>query len=142
MTPKDFLKHITATEGCVVWTGGVAKNGYGMVHINSHTYSAHKAAYMLTKGDVPKGMDVCHSCDNRLCINPDHLFLGNRQTNMLDALQKGNLTQLFYEGEAWLMRHLYFGGISMRTIARMFLTNHKMVGKILRNPNYPTRSLP
>jgi hypothetical protein len=53
-----------------------------------HTISVHRLAYILWKGYIPEGYEVCHKCDNPCCINPDHLFVGTRQDNIDDREQK------------------------------------------------------
>lgn len=53
---------------------------------------SHRASYIIFKGEIPLGMDICHTCDNRQCINPDHLFLGTRQENMIDCMLKGRMS--------------------------------------------------
>ena len=80
--------------GCVLWTGNayVLRGGYGSVTMRRHGIigrRAHRMAWELYKGPIPKGLHVLHRCDVPLCVNPDHLFLGDQQTNMADKVAKG-----------------------------------------------------
>ncbi|MET4106008.1 HNH endonuclease signature motif containing protein [Hymenobacter sp. UYP22] len=74
---------------CWIWMGSVTKLGYGQFKIGDVSYSAHRAAYQLHKGEIPSGASVCHTCDNRACINPQHLFTASNQLNMRDCAEKG-----------------------------------------------------
>lgn len=76
-------------SGCWEWTGATTRGGYGQVMDGRKNLRAHRAAYMLFVGDIPDGMLVCHSCDNPLCINPDHLWLGDTAANTQDKVMKG-----------------------------------------------------
>lgn len=74
---------------CWLWRGAVTSQGYGCTQWGRKMVAAHKVAFMLTKGDVPSGMELMHSCDTPVCCNPEHLSLGTRKLNALDKIRKG-----------------------------------------------------
>ena len=103
---QRFLSKINKTDSCWLWTASVRGNsGYGAFRINGKIKNAHRVAYNLFIGKIPVGLDTCHKCDNRLCVNPEHLFLGNRKDNMQDASRKGRLISIqkikYPEGKKW-----------------------------------------
>lgn len=86
------LRHYgwTVTEsGCWEYNGYQHPLGYGFVYSGGQTWQAHRAAYTAWVGPIADGLFVCHSCDNRICINPEHLWLGTNQDNMDDMKKKG-----------------------------------------------------
>lgn len=74
---------------CWTWTGGTTKNGYGQFCWPLRGSRAHRLSWFMRFGDVPQGLLVLHRCDNRPCVNPEHLFLGTHQDNQDDMWAKG-----------------------------------------------------
>lgn len=89
---------------CWLWTGGTNQRGYGKLRVLDRTLTAHRASYELAFGEIPYGMLVCHHCDNRLCVRPDHLFLGTHADNQQDKHAKGRA--VFCHGEKHPMAKL------------------------------------
>jgi Autographiviridae endonuclease len=65
--------------------------GYGMLQHEGRLWYAHRLAYSLAIGPIPEGCLICHHCDQRLCINPSHLFAGSPADNTQDAIAKGRI---------------------------------------------------
>lgn len=85
-------KFIKTVDGCWNWTAAIrGKSGYGCIRYNKKIIDAHRMSYLLFRGEIPPGMCVLHKCDNRLCVNPEHLFLGTYKDNYDDAIKKGRI---------------------------------------------------
>jgi hypothetical protein len=82
-------KYDVNDNGCWVWNRYIGPGGYGQVAVLRKTSLAHRVMFQAHKGDIPNGLVVMHTCDNRLCVNPEHLSLGTQGDNVRDCVAKG-----------------------------------------------------
>lgn len=95
--PHNFWKVRVEPTGCWIFAGYISHLGYGQLYAEGRLELAHRWAWKLTHGDIPDGLFVCHRCDNKPCINPEHLFLGTTQDNTADKVAKGRCARTFGE---------------------------------------------
>lgn len=124
-------------DACWPWLAG-ASNGRGKINVDGKKINASRAAWIVANGrPIPGGMFVCHRCDNPICVNPAHLFLGTHKDNMADMRRKGRglgarrrNAKLSLSRVAKL-RQLSAAGWSQRRIARRFGVTQSIVWRVL-----------
>jgi hypothetical protein len=140
-----FWKKVNKTENCWIWTGG------GMGGWGEHKYGcigngrrgtgstfAHRFSWTIHYGTIPDGMDVLHKCDNTLCVNPEHLFLGTQKDNSKDMVKKGRRRGGKKPLEQSLIdkiNELYDSGMSEIKISKLFHISRNHAHKYYKNAN-------
>lgn len=142
-------KHTAKGPGCWIWTGSRSTRGYGRVRDPElrRNIQAHRAAWESVNGPIPPGRFVCHRCDIRACVRPDHLFLGTARENTWDAMEKGRLAIGLRNRGAKLtpvtaeeIRRLYALGWAQRPIAAEFGVAQSTVHDVLVGHSWRTES--
>ncbi len=130
--------NVAGLDECWEWTAGKT-GGYGRFCINYKMYRAHRVSWYLTHGKIPASLCVLHSCDNRACVNPAHLFLGTRKDNMQDAAKKGRIARGPRNGNSKLsanevrkINELLAEGWDQQEIADEFEVHQVTISKIKR----------
>jgi len=148
---KFWSKVLLKANTSLCWEWGGAKNikGYGQFSLKKNgiltSEKSHRESYRLSKGEIPKNIMVCHSCDNPSCCNPNHLFLGTNSENMKDMYKKGRGNDLKGENnklskiknddisEIFL---LYSQGFNFAEIGRKFNVSYVCIANIIKRKTW------
>lgn len=127
LTIESRVERVTES-GCWIWMGGLDKDGYGIMTTNVF---AHRASYAQYVGEIPRGLCVCHRCDVRCCVNPNHLFLGTNRDNTADRVSKGRGALGSRNGLAKLtdqvVAHIRGSSEPARTLAQRYGVTHRTI---------------
>lgn len=116
--------------GCWGWVGSVQTKGYGMFRASGKKYLAHRFSYEIHKGETLNKC-VCHTCDNRLCSNPDHLFLGTNQDNTLDMMIKGRHRNAKFCGlDVIKIKEALASGVSVAELSKLYKVERELISDI------------
>jgi hypothetical protein len=135
---------------CWEWTASQSRRGYGLIKVRgttgrTKTTYAHRHAYALAHGPIPDGLQVCHHCDNKLCVRDEHRFLGTPGDNSRDMVAKGRSTKgernprakLTAERVAAIRTMYATGQYSSRVVGLTFGVHATTVRNIVRRQNWP-----
>lgn len=136
---KELREYIEARSipvpfvGCWMWLRSFGSHGYGSAHRpRGDNTVAHRVSFEAFKGPIPDGMLVQHSCDNKWCVNPDHLSLGTDATNALDKQIKGRAAKKLSLGDVVRIVAKLRTGAAIRAVAREFGIHQRLVQRIAR----------
>jgi transposase len=125
------------SSGCWVWKGVTSNTGYGLFRISGARLFTYRLSYALKYGSIPNELDVCHKCDNPICCNPDHLFLGTRSDNMIDCIIKKRMPQTKLNPEKVReIRAIYSLGVSYKEIGQRFNVSDWTIRDIIKGNNW------
>ncbi len=136
---------VNTTTGCWEWSKYIHRKGYPYFgNSGSHTHvRANRFAYELLNGPIPDGGMVLHHCDNRRCVNPAHLFLGDALANMLDCIAKGRNTHhrtafrlKILPAMARCIRILYARGASIESLAITYAVDEQTISNIVKGRSH------
>jgi len=127
----NFFKNVEKTKTC--WNCQKIPNsgGYAIFHANYRAFMASRIIWELYNGPIPDKLYVCHKCDNRICVNPEHLFLGTQKENIQDAINKGKIKIKLTESNKEEIKLLAKLGMSQRAIGKKFNVSCVLVCRIL-----------
>ncbi len=145
-TPVRFWSKVGVHEvdECWEWQAGKDRDDYGQFWITNTNWRAHRVAWILTFGPIPKGLHCCHHCDNPGCCNPYHLFLGTAKDNAVDAARKGRKARGEGHGNSKLtkeevleIRKLHAAGeVTLDDLADEFGVSNVAISRIVRRKNW------
>jgi len=121
----DNIEKPNGNNGCWIWQGWVRPNGYGSITVDGISHMPHRLAYQLKYGEIPEGLMVLHSCNNRLCMNPTHLRIGYHQDNMDDMTRADRQAKGSRNGAAKLTEDEVF---EIKALLRRNVHTYKEIG--------------
>lgn len=140
MKKEKFLSLLRDTKECIEWPlSKIGDTGYGKVKYQGRTWRAHRLSYVLTNGDIPEKFFVCHTCDNKLCINPTHLYVGSPSDNISDSMRRGGRNdskKLSRDVVVDIIKSHFIKKETGASIARKYNVSSNTIYHILRGSSY------
>lgn len=134
---ERFWNTVLKTDECWVWLGDSTSNGYGRYFFKgTKRYMAHRFSYELECGPISEGLQVCHKCDNRICVRPSHLFLGTAKDNAIDRQMKGRQIRKLTASQVVTIRERLLAGEHGKALAEEFGITTASLSRINTNTNW------
>ncbi len=135
---ERFWSKVLRTAGCWEWQGGHYTSGYGTFSLGARNPAyAHRVSWELHNGPIPAGLHVLHRCDNRNCVNPDHLFLGTNLDNTNDKTLKGRAAKKLSDHDVRVMRFVrQLTNVSYLKLGGAFGVSEKQAMNIVRREQW------
>ena len=128
---KDkFWSNVDKTGDCWEWVGGCSGAGYGRFCYAGKAVEAHRLSWEMHFGSIPKGKFVCHHCDNRGCVRPDHLFLGESRDNMRDMHVKARGRAKLSPAEVIEIRKAHQARVPLAELAALYGVGYQQICNI------------
>lgn len=128
-----FWDKVNKTESCWEWTAGLNTQGYPVIGDRDTKYYAHRVAYSWYVAPIPSGLFIRHTCDNPICVRPDHLVAGTHQQNMQDMVDrnrhKGN--RKLTESSILSIREAKLSGESSLALAKKYDVSRTHIDSIV-----------
>ena len=148
---KNFWRRVQKTDTCWLWQGSFMEQGYGKLSTHTSYMSAHRVSWVIHYGPIPEGLFVCHKCDVRACVRPDHLFLGTQADNLADMRRKGrqgktglrgerNGRALLTEEQVLVIRRRFAAGEGCYSLGLEYGVSDTTIGAVVSRQNW--RHLP
>lgn len=136
-----FDARISKTETCWLWTGR-KRGGYGIFDLKGSANGAHRVAWERARGAIPDGMYVCHRCNVKACVRPDHLYLATNKQNQLDAIRDGLLRppKLTADQVARIRDRYANGDVTQQALADDFGVRQGHISKIVNRTQWSDHS--
>ena len=134
-------KCVAVESGCLEWRGARYTNGYGQFSmrrkdLKRKTYSTHRIALLIAGEEIPDGMMICHTCDNRICVNPEHLYVGTGVDNNRDTVKRERGNRVTGERCSWSklkdeeVRFIKASASRTSDLAKMFRVHQSLISQI------------
>lgn len=133
---ERFWAKVNKTDSCWLWTAST-RMGYGAFKLRGTVFDSHRLIWLMANGPLDDGYEVCHKCNNRLCVRLDHLYAGTRSDNMQDSLKAGTFrTGRLSDEQVKQIRELNLKGIGTRKLSQYFPVSRTEVQKLVQGKTY------
>lgn len=142
--PKNLQHRVEIRDsGCWEWQGSISSSGYGDLCVDGQHLLVHRYVYSSLFGEIPKGLVIWHTCDNRKCCNPYHLRLGTHFQNIMDKEMKGRGNRGERNGMSKLTRDMvesirtdFIRGNTQAALARQYNVNRSCIWKVVHGTHW------